>query len=299
MNPIVCMTGLSGAGKSTIAERVARLVRCEVLDGDRVRRTISRGLGFSPADRAEHLRRTAHLAVALAAHVPVIVACIAPTEQVRDLIAKIAAERGRLIWVKASLTTCEARDVKGLYARARAGEIADFTGVSAGFDEPRNPDLVLDTERRTPDDCALELARYLQGEPVRWQLYVGRWQPLHNGHVAIIRYALERGERVLVGVRETPLSESDPYGAPQRIDMIERTFAAEVAAGRLRAIPVPDLAGVNIGRNVGYEVNTIQVPDDIAAVSGTELRRRMAEGGDWRALVPDGTAAVLTREGLA
>ena len=145
------LTGLSGAGKSTLASAVADElrragVRVETLDGDEVRQNLSKGLGFSREDRDTNIRRIGYVANLLTRNgVVVISAAISPYRAVRDQVRR---EIGAFVevHVKASLEECVRRDTKGLYARALAGEIAQFTGVSDPYEEPLAPELVIDTE---------------------------------------------------------------------------------------------------------------------------------------------------------
>lgn len=146
------LTGLSAAGKSTLAYALEhRLISagraCYVLDGDNVRHGLNRNLGFSPDDRSENIRRVAEVARLMnEAGLIVIAAFISPFIADRAMAKQIiGAERFREIYVGTSLGVCEARDPKGLYRRARAGEISDFTGISSPYEVPRAPDLVIDT----------------------------------------------------------------------------------------------------------------------------------------------------------
>ena len=161
-------TGLSGSGKSTITgllveELEKRGSRVEVLDGDIVRENLSKGLGFSKEDRDINIRRIAFVADLLSRNdVPVITAAISPYREIRDEAR--ALMNGRMIeaYVKASVEECERRDVKGLYAKARAGEIKEFTGVSDPYEPPEKPELVLDTEQQTPEESARKILVYLE-----------------------------------------------------------------------------------------------------------------------------------------
>lgn len=154
---VMWLTGLSSAGKSTIARNLqARLLKCgvpvAVLDGDEIRRGLSQGLGFSDQDRLENIRRIAEVARLLSKQgVAVIVAAIAPLSRHRALARKIIGASYREIYVKASLSECERRDVKGLYARARRGEVPKFTGVSDTYEPPPNPDALIDTTHHDVD----------------------------------------------------------------------------------------------------------------------------------------------------
>lgn len=146
--------GLSGAGKSTLAtllavELRARGIAVLSLDGDVMRSGLCRGLGFSDADRAENLRRSAEVArIALMSNLCVIAAFITPLESHREMVAGIVGpERISPVLINASLDVCRARDVKGLYAGATAGHVAQLTGVSSGFEKPARADLTVHTDR--------------------------------------------------------------------------------------------------------------------------------------------------------
>ena len=152
-------TGLSGAGKSTIATLVvdelrARGRRVELLDGDEVREHLSKGLGFSKEDRDENIRRIGWVASVLARNAVVsVTAAISPHRAVRDEV-RGWIEHFVEIHVATPVEECEARDVKGLYAKAFAGEIKEFTGVSDPYEAPANPELRVDTEEHEPEESA-------------------------------------------------------------------------------------------------------------------------------------------------
>ena len=162
------MTGLSGSGKSTITDVLVtkfeeRGVPLEVLDGDVVRENLSKGLGFSKEDRDTNIRRIAFVANLLSRNgVPVITAAISPYRAIRDEARQLMGDRFIEAYVKASVETCEERDVKGLYAKARAGEIKEFTGVSDPYEPPENPELVIDTEKQSPEQSAQQILAYLE-----------------------------------------------------------------------------------------------------------------------------------------
>ena len=152
-------TGLSGAGKSTLAHTVEEKLhqqgyRTFVLDGDNVRHGLCADLGFSEDDRKENIRRIGHMAMLyVEAGIVVLTAFISPFRADRDNVRKIAGTDFHEIYCKCSLEVCEDRDVKGLYKRARAGEIPDFTGISSPYEEPEYADLTVDTESHL-DDCS-------------------------------------------------------------------------------------------------------------------------------------------------
>lgn len=167
---VIWLTGLSGAGKSTLAMALERLLfergyQVYVLDGDNVRRGLNANLGFSPKDRAENIRRVGEAAALFADSGAVcITAFISPYQSDRDR-ARAATERlvpGSFheIHVAADLATCEQRDPKGLYKKARAGKIADFTGVSAPYEPPRDPDFVVDTDALSIEDGVAQLLEF-------------------------------------------------------------------------------------------------------------------------------------------
>lgn len=160
-------TGLSGAGKSTIAQRVAaelrrRGVKVEVLDGDEVREHLSKGLGFSREDRDTNVRRIGYVAKLLSRNgVVAITAAISPYRSTRE---EVRAMIGRFVevYVATPLEVCIARDVKGLYKKALAGEIQQFTGISDPYEPPLNPELTIDTTGETPDQSAARVLAYLE-----------------------------------------------------------------------------------------------------------------------------------------
>ncbi len=165
----IWLTGLSGSGKSTVAvaaeRRLADAGRLTyILDGDNVRQGLNNNLGFSPEDRSENIRRIGEVAK-LFTDVGAIVftSFISPYRADREAVRAILSE-GDFVeaYVAASLETCESRDVKGLYKKARAGEIPEFTGVSAPYEEPEKPELVIDTNGQTVDESADVLVDYLR-----------------------------------------------------------------------------------------------------------------------------------------
>jgi adenylyl-sulfate kinase len=161
-------TGLSGAGKTTVSHLVEQQLRergsqVEVLDGDVVRENLSKGLGFSKEDRDTNIRRIAFVADLLSRNgVPVITAAISPYRELRDESRELMGERFIEVFVKASVEVCAERDVKGLYEKAFKGEIKEFTGVSDPYEEPLNPEVVLDTEHQTPEESASRVISLLE-----------------------------------------------------------------------------------------------------------------------------------------
>jgi adenylylsulfate kinase len=164
---VIWFTGLSGAGKSTIAHLTQRRLfsaghLAVVLDGDRVRDGLCKDLGFSPEDRRENVRRVAHVAKLFADFgLIAVVALISPYREDRARAREICAPSFLEVFVKTSLETCERRDPKGLYRKARSGEIAEFTGVSAPYEPPLSADVVLDCETVEPNASARALLERL------------------------------------------------------------------------------------------------------------------------------------------
>lgn len=165
---VIWLTGLSGAGKSTLAMRVEQVLfnkgyQAYVLDGDNVRRGLNADLGFSPQDRAENIRRVGEVAALIAdAGMVAITAFISPYRSDRERARTAAPEMFHEIHVSADLDTCEKRDPKGLYKRARKGEIAEFTGISSPYEPPEQADLVVDTQKNDIETCVEQVVRYIE-----------------------------------------------------------------------------------------------------------------------------------------
>lgn len=165
----VWFTGLSGSGKSTLAnaverELVGRGACAYVLDGDNLRHGLNRDLGFSPSDRQENIRRAGEVCRLLNdAGIIVLTAFISPYSRDRELVRKMhLPDRFVEVFVDTPIEVCEARDVKGLYARARSGEIAEFSGISAPYEAPLRPEVRINTEDRTIESCAAEVVHHLE-----------------------------------------------------------------------------------------------------------------------------------------
>jgi len=160
---VVWLCGLSGSGKSTIANSAERVLHQQgrftvILDGDNLRTGLNANLGFSDDDRLENIRRLAETAKVLVANgIITLVSAITPRGLHRDLARGILGRDFLEVFVKARFETCATRDPKGLYAKASAGQIPNFTGKDSAFEEPAAPDLILDTEAASIEDCTLEL----------------------------------------------------------------------------------------------------------------------------------------------
>jgi adenylylsulfate kinase len=165
------LTGLSGSGKSTVAVAAEAALTergrlAYVLDGDNVRHGLNKNLGFSPEDRTENIRRIAEVAKLFTdAGVIVLTSFISPYRADRDAGRAIFAAGDFVeVFVSTSLETCEARDPKGLYKKAHAGQIPEFTGISAPYEAPEKPELVLDTGKLSVEESVTALIRYLEGK---------------------------------------------------------------------------------------------------------------------------------------
>ncbi len=160
-------TGLSGSGKSTIARGLEETLHTKgfyavVLDGDNVRTGINNNLGFSNEDRIENIRRIAEVAKLFLQNGAVVVCCfVSPTEEIRNIARRIiGADDFKEIFVNTPIEECEKRDVKGLYLKARNGEIKDFTGVNAPFEIPVNPDLEIRTQNKSVEESVNEVLEF-------------------------------------------------------------------------------------------------------------------------------------------
>ncbi len=169
----VLLTGYSGAGKSTVADELLQRWTSQrevtVLDGDIVRTMLSQGLTFSREDRDMNIRRIGWVAAEVVRHGgAVIIAAIAPYDGVREEARKMVEAYGAfgLVHLSTPLEVCEGRDVKGLYARARSGEIGSFTGISDPYELPAYPDVVIDTSQLSVEECADTIEVYLRSRGI-------------------------------------------------------------------------------------------------------------------------------------
>ena len=161
---MIWFTGLSGSGKSTIAIALERELHkrgllCRILDGDNIRSGINNNLGFTEADRVENIRRIAEVfKLFIDSGIITIAAFISPNNDIREMAANIIGQEDFYeVYVSTPLTECERRDVKGLYAKARRGEIKNFTGISAPFEAPLHPALTLDTSKLSLEESVNQL----------------------------------------------------------------------------------------------------------------------------------------------
>jgi adenylylsulfate kinase len=165
---VIWMTGLSGSGKTTLAKGVERYLHSQgilsqLLDGDNIRVGISNNLSFSPEDRIENIRRIAEVSkLFLNCGIVTLNSFVSPTIEIRKIAENIiGAENFIEVYINASVETCEKRDIKGLYKKARKGEIKDFTGISAPFEAPENPKIEINTSELSIDESVQKVLDYI------------------------------------------------------------------------------------------------------------------------------------------
>jgi len=163
------LTGLSGSGKSTIAVELEHALienkhQAYILDGDNIRHGLNKNLGFSPEDRTENIRRIGEVAKLFTeANIITIAAFVSPYREDRNNVRKLLDRGGFIeIYVKCSLEVCETRDTKGLYKKARTGEVKDFTGISAPYEEPLNPELTIDSSKLSVEESTRAILNCLE-----------------------------------------------------------------------------------------------------------------------------------------
>ena len=170
---VIWFTGLSGSGKSTLAHSVEEILfskgcRTYVLDGDNVRHGLTSNLDFSDDDRKENIRRIGEVTkLMMEAGLIILTAFISPFREDRIAVRNLISDGDFIeIYCKASLETCEARDLKGLYKRARLGEIKNYTGINSPYEVPDNPELVIDTDKETLDESVSRIVSFLQTKAI-------------------------------------------------------------------------------------------------------------------------------------
>lgn len=295
----VLLTGLPCSGKTTLAfELKQSYFPCSViLDGDEVRKTVNSDLGFSEPDRKEHLRRIVEMCKVILQSVDhVFIPVVSPIKEARDCARKAFEAAGYKfleVFVNAPLDVCIQRDVKGMYKKAIAKEIPAFTGISAPYDVPKNPDVICYTENETPSESAKKIAMKAgcEDETQPHALFIGRWSPFHKGHWAVMDAVRMKkpGQPLLIFVRNTA---DDAWPAPVRKAMVENSLKEMGVAAKVMIIP--NISSVNWGRDVGYETNLVDVDIAVQKISGTQIRRQLKQGDtQWKELVCPGVADVI------
>ena len=170
---VIWFTGLSGSGKSTLAHSVEEILfskgcRTYVLDGDNIRHGLTSNLGFSNEDRKENIRRIGEVTkLMMEAGLIILTAFISPFREDRIAVRNLISDGDFIeIYCKASLETCEARDLKGLYKRARLGEIKNFTGIDSPYEIPDNPELIIDTDKEVLEESVSKIVSFLQPKSI-------------------------------------------------------------------------------------------------------------------------------------
>lgn len=242
---ILWLTGQSGAGKTALAKRLQEDWPCIILDGDEMRDSISVGAGFSPEERAEHNFRVARLAKELSKQTNVVVSVIAPLNDVRKAISRDID----LTWVYIKRTLPE-----------REGHF---------YEEPECV-LTLDHDELDIEQSYNRLRRRLNiAEKKQYSLFIGRWQPLHDGHLALFNEVRKEGKCIAIGIRDTEITEDNPYSSQQRIKMIkEKVPDAKIFV-------MPDIEEVVYGRRAGWGVREICLDKNTEEISATAIRKEM------------------------
>lgn len=258
-------TGLPCSGKTTLAKEMLKRIDAEWFDGDEVRNTPLTTEGFSSWERERHLLRLAYISKILVnRNINVIVSCITPIESVRCKIRGILGDKLKEIYLSASKEVCEKRDVKGMWKIARNGLIKDFTGVSSGYDVPLSPDLILDTEKLSIEVCVNKILKQDKKDIV---VFVGRFQPFHQGHKQIIQNELDEGKKVCVVVKFTKTDKDNPYVPKEIKEMIRDEFGDKVEVWDL-----PNFTDFIYGRKVGYNIRQVRLSEDLEKISATKIR---------------------------
>ncbi len=242
MYRVVWLTGQSGAGKTTLAKRIQKEWPCVILDGDEMRQSISLGAGFSRDDRADHNYRVARLAKVLSRQSNVVVAVIAPIASVRENIDGIC--NPTWIYLKRNLPR-------------REGHF---------YEAPINY-WRIDCDLLSVREATLDLMHHLNLlDKPEYSLFIGRWQPLHKGHIALFEKVRGEGRKVLIAIRDTKLSDSDPYTVSEREAMIKEQVPYA------KVIVIPDITEVVHGRKVGWGVREIRMDEETEKISATKIR---------------------------
>ncbi|MFW6173715.1 MAG: adenylyl-sulfate kinase [Elusimicrobiota bacterium] len=247
---IVWLTGYSGSGKSTVAKGLSELHRVVILDGDEMRDSISTDKGFSKEDRHKHNLRVARLAKVISSQgFDVVVSVICPLERTRQEISK------------------EIPEIKWIYLKKDYEPKENHI-----YKEPKDPDLVIDQDELEPKESVKKVYDFMNPDKEPVCLFIGRWQPLHYGHISIIRKVLDEDKKVLVGMRDTKIDKDNPYSLADRLKMFKKIFDSEIKSGKLIVKPFNDIREVCYGRNVGYNIRKIKVDGNIEKISATKIR---------------------------
>lgn len=239
---VIWLTGESGSGKTTIAKAFQKEYPCIILDGDDMRNSISLGAGFSREDRAAHNYRVARLAEILSHQMVVVVSVIAPMVNVRKEIDNICNPT----WVYVKRTLPE-----------REGYF---------YEPPENPSIILDHDELDVKQSLLLLMDQLGIKKYIYSLFIGRWQPLHDGHLTLFDSVRKEGKKILIAIRDTKVDESNPYTIHERYEMIRKKVPDA------KVIVIPDIEEIVYGRNVGWGIREIRLDSEVESISATKIR---------------------------
>jgi adenylyl-sulfate kinase len=289
----IWFTGLSGSGKTTTAEALrAEFIKSgrtvTMLDGDEVREHLSAGLDFSRAGRDANVLRLAYVASEIVKHGGIVIcAAISPYAATRAQARVMIGTNFIEVYAAAPLAVCEERDPKGLYARARRGEIKSFTGVDDPYEAPERADVVLQTDGSISLDS--NVARLMSSlslgdseldddtAKAPTALVLGRFQPPHPGHLGVVYEALRLEGRVCIGVRESLGDEKNPFPFEEVrrrwLDLLAQNGLSDVVT----VVRLPNITNVVYGRDVGYKITKVSLDAATEAISATKIRQGMSE----------------------
>jgi hypothetical protein len=257
-----------------------------------MRRLLSTGLGFTREDRAANVLRAGFVAQEIVKHGGVVIcALVSPYADARASVRAMIGGSFMEMHVNTPLTVCEERDPKGLYRRARAGELEHLTGIDDPYEEP-DPQHV---ELRIAGDAPvaenvrmiinyLERRGLLRRSPRRAALMIGRYQPWHEGHQALFAEALKMEGYVVIGVREPcALNDQNPFTFPQVKARIERSLSD--FAGDFEIRRMPNITNIVYGRDVGYRITRVELEPLLESISATKIRSRLKIEASQNAVV--------------
>lgn len=289
------LTGLSGAGKTTLSYNAKRELekrgfKVEVIDGDEYRANLCKDLGFSKKDREENIRRLGFVGKTLSRNgVIVLLSAINPYEEIRREL-KEKSPFVKTVWIDCGIETLKERDTKGLYKRAflpadHPEKLNNLTGVNDPFEIPDDADLIIKTDSETVESSTEKLLNFIlenieeEKDRTPKALFIGRWQPFHNGHKWLIEQKLQQNKSVLIAVRDVPPDENNPLTTEQTVEILQKFYEGE----NVEIMTISNIESVNFGRKVGYEINEFAPPPEIESISATEIRKNIGEKNDaWK-----------------
>ena len=292
-------TGLPCSGKTTIVKSLEKYYpNVRILDGDEIRGTpLAKNVGFSPEDRKNHILRMGQLAKMFVDNgVTVLCSFVSPQKEVRDEV-RAMFDDGEFneIYVSTPLEECVDRDVKKMYAKAIAGEIKNFTGISAPYEAPEAPELALDTSKLDLDTCVREVLNLANLFDKPAAFYIGRWNSvLHLSHEHIFNQSLDQGKKIVLLIRNVKPDENNPWTAKEVKEMIDYRY---VDNPLVETVIIPDVSDVLYGRGVGYNVEQIKVTKKVAGISGTKCRELIANNDpEWKKYMHPRTVEFLEKK---